>query len=42
MSKKYAFSAVAKSRKKMAFFGENNVTNVTLAVVNLRQKMKFH
>ena len=36
MGKKYVFSAVVKSRKKMAFFRANNVTNVMFAVVDFR------
>ena len=36
MSKKFAFSVVVKSRKKVVFFEVNNVTNVMFAVVAFR------
>jgi len=41
MSKKFVFSVGVKSRRKMAFFVGNNVTNVMFAVVNFRQGMRI-
>jgi hypothetical protein len=41
MSKKFVFSVVVKSRKKMAFGGANKVTNVMLVVAAFRQKNNF-
>jgi len=41
MSKKFVFSVVVKSRKKMAFSGASNVINVMLADVNFHFKNKF-
>ena len=38
MGKKFVFSVAAKSRRKMAFFEANNVTNVIFAVVNFWQQ----
>jgi hypothetical protein len=37
MGKKFAFSVAVKSRKKVAFFEADNVTNVMLVVGNFRQ-----
>jgi hypothetical protein len=35
MSKKFVFSVVVKSRRKMFFFEANNVTNVMFVVVSV-------
>jgi len=37
MSKKIVFIVVVKSRKKTAFFGVNNVTNVMFAIVTFKK-----
>jgi hypothetical protein len=37
MNKKFACTAVVKSRRKTVIFGANNDTNVTVAVAILRQ-----
>jgi hypothetical protein len=41
MSKKFVFSVVVKSRKKMAFGAANKVTNVMFVVADFYQKNKF-
>jgi len=41
MIKKYVFSVVVKSRKKMVFGAVNKVTNVMFVVNGFRQKIKF-
>jgi hypothetical protein len=41
MSKKFSFSVVVNSRKKMVFGAANKVTNVMFVVVAFRQKIMF-
>ena len=41
MSKKFVFSVVAKSQKKMAFHAANNVTNAMFVVADFRQNIRL-